>query len=114
MSQRGSPVPGERNGRSDGSGPATRSRIPDGSVGVPVRLAEPASLTLLHPGDRVDLFRVEEAGGTTSIAAAAVVLSMTGADDPLTGAIMVALRPPEAEKALASPGRGFAVLLRPG
>jgi hypothetical protein len=112
-SERGSPVLGERNGSSDGDGPPTRSRIPDGSVGVPVRLAEPAALALLRPGDRVDLFRVEEAGGTTTIAAAAVVLSMTG-DDPLTGAIMVALRPPEAEEALAGPGRGFAVLLRPG
>jgi hypothetical protein len=113
-SERGSPVPGERIGGSDGNRPATRSRIPDGSVGVPVRLAEPAALTLLHPGDRVDLFRVEEAGGTTTIAADTLVLSMTGAGDPLTGAIMVALRPPEAEKALATPGQGFAVLLRPG
>jgi hypothetical protein len=80
---------------------------------VPIRLAEPAALTLVHPGDRVDLFRVEEAGGTTAIAAAAVVLSMTDTDDPVTGGIMVALRPAEAEKAMASPGRGFAVLLRP-
>jgi hypothetical protein len=38
---------------------------------------------------------------------------MTDTDDPVTGGIMVALRPAEAEKAMASPGRGFAVLLRP-
>jgi hypothetical protein len=112
-SERGSPVSGERNGSSAGDRPATRTRIPQGSVGVPIRLAEPAALTLVHPGDRVDLFRVEEAGGTTAIAAAAVVLSMTDTDDPVTGGIMVALRPAEAEKAMASPGRGFAVLLRP-
>ena len=115
----GTSGPGGRVSDTDGAGsPATgsasgRTRVPPGSVGVPIRLAEPAALNLVHPGDRVDLFRVEETGGTTAIAAAAVVLSMTGADDPITGGIMVALRPPEAEKALSRSGRGFAVLLRP-
>jgi hypothetical protein len=78
-------------------------------------LAEPTALRLVHPGDRVDLFRVDESGGgsTTSIAAAALVLGVTGADDPTAGGLLLALKPEEAQKAVATPGHGFAVLIRP-
>jgi hypothetical protein len=83
-------------------------------VGVPVRLAEPTALTLVHPGDRVDLLRVDEVGGrTTSVAAGALVLSVTGADDPTAGGLLLALNPAEAQKAVVMPGHGFAVLIRP-
>src|SRR3954453_15989162 len=59
------------------------SGVPSGSVGVPVRLAEPTALTLVHPGDRVDLLRMDDAGGgTPAVAAAALVLGVTGANDP--------------------------------
>jgi hypothetical protein len=100
----------------DGGAPADgRPAVPQGSVGVPVRVVEPAALSLVRPGDRVDLLRVERSGGgTTPVATAALVLGMTPADDPITGGLLVALRPAEAEKALSDPGRGFAVLLRPG
>ena len=88
--------------------------VPLGSVGVPVRLAEPAALRLVHPGDRVDLLRVDESGGgTTSVAAAALVLGVTGADDPTAGGLLLALKPEEAHRAVATPGHGFAVLIRP-
>jgi hypothetical protein len=84
-------------------------------VGVPIRVVEAAALSLVRPGDRVDLLRVEQSGGgTTPVATAALVLSMTAADDPITGGLLVALRPAEAEKALSDQGRGFAVILRPG
>jgi hypothetical protein len=91
-----------------------RPVVPRGSVGVPVRLAEPAALSLVRPGDRVDLFRVEKSGGTTPIATAALILARTAADDPLTGGLLIALRPPEAKTALSDAGRGFAVMLRAG
>jgi hypothetical protein len=71
-------------------------------------------LRLVHPGDRVDLFRVDESGGgTTSVAAAALVLGVTGADDPAAGGLLLALKPVEAQRAVATPGHGFAVLIRP-
>ena len=81
---------------------------------MPVRLAEPAALALIHPGDRVDLLRVEEAGAITPIAAGALVLAVTGADDPIAGGVLVALSPADARNAVDGDGRGFAVLLRPG
>jgi hypothetical protein len=88
--------------------------VPHGSVGVPVRLTEPAALKLVHPGDRVDLLRVNESdGGTTAVAAGALVLGVTGADDPTAGGVLLALRPAEAERAVAGRGYGFAVLIRP-
>jgi hypothetical protein len=79
-----------------------------------VRLAEPTGLTLVHPGDRVDLFRVDEPGGrATAVAAAALVLGVTGADEPTGGGLLLALTPAEADKAVATPGHGFAVVIRP-
>jgi hypothetical protein len=89
--------------------------VPPGTVGVPVRLAEPAALNLVHPGDRVDLLRVGAAdGGTTSVASAALVLGVTDAGDPATAGLLLALPPAEARKAVATPERGFAILVRPG
>jgi len=89
--------------------------MPPGSVGVPVRLAEPTALTLVRAGDRVDLLEIDESGrGTRSIAVAALVLSVTGADDPAPGGLLLALTPAEAARAVASPGPGFAVFIRPG
>ena len=89
-------------------------RVPPGRVGVPVRLAEPTALALVHPGDRVDLFRVDgTARGTSAVAVGAPVLGVTGADDPTTGGLLLALRPGEAQSAVAGQGSGFAVLIRP-
>jgi hypothetical protein len=87
--------------------------VPRGNVGVPVRLAEPTALSLVHAGDRVDLLSVGE-GDSRPVASAALVLKVTDADDPATGGLLLALTPDEARLAVASPGRGFAVLIRPG
>ena len=84
--------------------------VPPGRIGVPVRLAEPTALALVHAGDRVDLLRAD---GTGAVAVGAPVLDVTGADDPTTGGLLLALRPGEAESAVAGQGRGFAVLIRP-
>ena len=105
------PQTGARRSDPESSG---RPPVPDGSVGVPIRLAEQTALSLVRSGDRVDLLRVEAAGGTTAIADAALVLGITGVDDPTTGGLLIALSPAQAERAVARPGRGFAVLLRPG
>lgn len=100
---------------SDAQAPAspTRPTVPAGSVGVPVRLAEPSGLALVRPGDRVDLLRLEDQGGTTQVARAALVVTVTGADDPVAGGLLVAVTPDEARAAVAGAGRGFAILLRP-
>jgi hypothetical protein len=88
--------------------------VPPGRIGVPVRLAEPTALALVHPGDRVDLLRFDGTGrGAGAVAVGAPVLDVTGADDPTTGGLLLALRPAEAESAVAGQGRGFAVLIRP-
>jgi hypothetical protein len=85
--------------------------VPAGSVGVPVRLAEPTALRLLRPGDRVDLFRVGEAGAP--VATAALVLEIAGVDDPTSGGLLLALTPAEAERTVTTAGHGYAVLIRP-
>lgn len=91
-----------------------RAAVPTGTVGVPVRLAEPTALMLVRPGDRVDLIRVaDDSHDTSAVAASALVLGVTGADDPTTGGLLLALTPAEAAKAVAQPGGGFAVLIRP-
>ena len=88
--------------------------IPPGSVGVPVRLADPTALTVVRPGNRVDLLRLnDDDGRTTPVASAALVLEVTGAGDPATGGLLLALGPAEAERAVAASGRGFAIVIRP-
>ncbi|BBH64859.1 hypothetical protein ACTI_15440 [Actinoplanes sp. OR16] len=86
--------------------------IPPGKVGVPVRLADPTALTLVRPGQRVDLLRPGDRG--TPVASAALVLEVTGAGDPAAGGLLLALSPEEAELAVAISDQGFAILIRPG
>ena len=81
---------------------------------MPIRLADPTALALVRPGDRVDLLRVEEAGHTTAIAGAALVLGVTGVDDPTAGGgLLLALNPQQARRAVSTPRQGFAVVIRP-
>jgi hypothetical protein len=62
----------------------------------------------------VDLLRIEsDRDRTTGVASAALVLEVTGADDPVTGGLLLALDPAEARQAIATPGRGFAIVIRP-
>jgi hypothetical protein len=89
--------------------------IPPGTVGVPVRLADPTALTVVRPGNRVDLLRIDgDRDRTVAVANAALVLEVTGADDPATGGLLLALGPDEAQRAVATTGRGFAIVIRPG
>lgn len=89
--------------------------VPSGRVGVPVRLADPAALALVQAGNRVDLLRLDESGGgATPVAGSALVLQVTGSDDPAVGGLLLALTPDEAKHAVAGPGQSFAVLIRPG
>ena len=87
--------------------------VPRGSVGVPIRLADPAALALIRPGDRVDLLRIEDTDRTTAVAGAVLVLRVTGADDPTAGALLLALNPQQARRAVSTPRLGFAVVIRP-
>lgn len=95
------------------AGPGDPPAVPSGRVGVPVRLADPAALALVRPGNHVDLLRVDDATAGATVAAAALVLKVAGADDPATGGLLLALTQPEAERAVATSGHGFAVLIRP-
>jgi hypothetical protein len=89
--------------------------VPEGSVGVPIRLADPTALALVRPGNRVDLLRIDAPGGRpTAVAAAALVLRVTGADDPTTGGLLLALTPQEAQQAVTPTREGFAIVIRPG
>jgi hypothetical protein len=95
---------------------ARRPAVPAGTVGVPVRLAEATALRLVHAGDRVDLIGVDPAGGSPSpVADDALVLGVTGADDPTVGGLLLALDPAEARRTVGAPERTrFAVLIHPG
>ncbi|MGR6317077.1 flagellar biosynthesis protein FlgA [Micromonospora soli] len=91
--------------------------LPSGSVGVPVRLAEPAALAVLRPGARVDLL-VVPAGGATGeaslLAPRALVLDVVGAGAvDGSSALYLALRPDQAQRAVGLPeGSRFAVVVR--
>jgi hypothetical protein len=100
----------------NGGDPITaRAAPPSGTLGVPVRLAEPTALALLRPGDRVDLLSVGGSGGTTTpVAEGATVLAVSGIGDPTAGGLLLALRPAEARRTIgADPRTRFAVLIRP-
>ncbi|SCG43862.1 flagellar biosynthesis protein FlgA [Micromonospora inositola] len=91
--------------------------LPDGAVGVPVRLAEPAALAVLHPGARVDLLVVTAggaAGEAVLVASRALVLDVVGADAADgSSALYLALRPEQAQRAVGRPeGSRFAVVVR--
>ena len=89
--------------------------VPTGSLGVPVRLSDPAALALVEPGHRVDLLRVDGSdGSTTPVAESALVLQVTARDDPTAGGLLLALSPTQAQHAVAAPGQSFTVLIRPG
>ncbi len=106
--------------QADGGVPRSgRPAVPAGLVGVPLRLAEPAALLLVRPGDRVDLLVVRAAGGTPRpLAAGAAVLGVVGdtAPDAVPGsaALFVALTRRQADQAVGAPQDArFAVLVRP-
>ncbi|XTZ14020.1 flagellar biosynthesis protein FlgA [Micromonospora echinospora] len=90
--------------------------LPGGTVGVPVRLAEPAALAVVRPGSRVDLLALPAAGPATTVllASRALVLDVVGAGH-LDGssALYLALAPPQAERVVGQPeGSRFAVIVR--
>ena len=93
--------------------PGRPRAVPRGSVGVPVRLAEPAALGVLHPGDRVDLLAAAADGDAAKVASNALVLGVGSADDPGAG-LYLALTTDEARRTAAVPGEvRFSVLVRP-
>ncbi|MFI6760348.1 RcpC/CpaB family pilus assembly protein [Micromonospora sp. NPDC050417] len=118
------PVVAERSstGPGDSSAPAgARLALPAGMVGVPVRLAEPAAVAVVRPGDRVDLLVVPRAGmasparATEVVAARALVLDVLGPQSAVDGstALYLALPPEQAQRTVALPdGTRFAIMVR--
>lgn len=91
-----------------------RAAVPSGTVGVPIRLAEPTALQLIRAGDHVDLFRLNDADEAPQpIATAALVLGVTGPEDPITGGLLLALTPAEAQQTVTKADHGYAILIRP-
>lgn len=92
--------------------------LPAGTVGVPIRLTEPAALAVVRPGTRVDLLAAGTGSrptGPTLVAARAVVLDVLTADAAPdgTGALYLALTPGEAHRAIALPDdTRFAIMVR--
>ncbi|MBF9131293.1 flagellar biosynthesis protein FlgA [Plantactinospora sp. S1510] len=96
--------------------------VPAGAVGVPIRLAEPAALTVARPGARVDLLAVpggDRVGGaprSTVLAARVLVLDVleAGPDEGAASAIYLALSPDQAHRAVGMPEpTRFAIIVRP-
>lgn len=106
----------------DGTPPASdRARsdalpLPDGTVGVPVRLAEPAALAVVRPGHRVDLLVAPAHGSATAVllASRALVLDVVGATAlDGTSALYLALAPAQAHRTVSQPaGSRFAIVVR--
>lgn len=111
-SRPGLAVPGGPPAASAGH-PGERERLPlpPELVGVAVPLGEPTALTVLRPGDRVDLFSVPAAGGDpVPHAEGALVL----AADAAAATLFVALTPEQAHEVVAVPASArFAVIVRP-
>ncbi|HEU4421146.1 MAG TPA: flagellar biosynthesis protein FlgA [Pilimelia sp.] len=95
-----------------------RLALPTGAVGVAVSLAEPVTLAVVRPGDRVDLLTVPaKAEPPVTVAGGALVLATAGgapdAAPDAPGALYVALTPQQARRTIALQGRvGFAVVVR--
>ncbi|RGC68109.1 hypothetical protein C5N14_15375 [Micromonospora sp. MW-13] len=97
--------------------PPSALPLPDGAVGVPVRLAEPAALAVVRPGARVDLLAVPadgRAGEADLLASRALVLDVVGAGAADgSSALYLALRPEQAQRAVGLPeGSRFAIVVR--
>ncbi|MGW0431480.1 flagellar biosynthesis protein FlgA [Micromonospora sp. NPDC003197] len=100
-----------------------RLAVPTGTVGVPVRLAEPAALAVVRPGARVDLLAVPDGTGSaarssepTLLAARALVLGVIGSASAADGtsALYLALPPDQANRVVGMPeGVRFSIIVRP-
>ncbi|MEV0809141.1 flagellar biosynthesis protein FlgA [Micromonospora sp. NPDC050200] len=104
-------------GPSAGGGRPGALPLPNGAVGVPVRLAEPAALAVLRPGARVDLLVVPAGRAPAEaglLAPGALVLDVLGGDaTDGSSALYLALRPDQAQRAVGQPeGSRFAVVVR--
>lgn len=102
------------------SAPAGRMPLPTGTVGLPVRLAEPAALAVVQPGTQVDLLAMTGGGSGPAgsepllVAAGALVLGLvnTVAEGEVT-ALYLALRPEQARQAIGLPDDArFAIVVR--
>jgi len=110
VEQPGPGSPAVADGRPAG---AVRPSLPSGLVGVPVRLADPAALAVVRPGDRVDLLRLpgDPGAAPSTVATAVLVLdAVSGLDVPVLYLAMTAREAGAA--AVAGPDTRFGVIVR--
>ncbi|MFB6395188.1 flagellar biosynthesis protein FlgA [Polymorphospora lycopeni] len=87
--------------------PPGRLAVPAGSVGVPVRPAEPAALAVVRPGSRIDLLALPAGAGAQPapeplrLATGALVLDVVAVDGAT--ALYLALTPDQANRTLGMP-----------
>lgn len=88
--------------------PTAAPVLPQGFVGVPIRLAEPAALAAVRPGDRVDVLTLP--GG---VPVATAVLVLVGAGDVEVPVLLVALTETQAHSVVvAGPDARYGVVVR--
>lgn len=96
--------------------PTGTGELPAGTVGVPVRLAEPAALAVVRPGARVDLLSVTSSAGGRPLLVAprALVLGvLAGPAAEVGGALYLALPAEQADRVVSQPeGARFAIVVR--
>ncbi len=93
----------------DGSQPAA---VPDGSVAMTVRLADPAVIAVVRPGTRVDLL-AESSADTVTDALVLAALPGSAFDEPGAAALFVAVPPPTAAHVSNLPvSAAFRVIVR--
>lgn len=76
------------------AGPALIARVAGpGAAAVPVRLADPAVASVLHPGDRVDVVTLGADGRGAVLAGDAAVLTVLPPDDAVRGRLVLVALP---------------------
>jgi hypothetical protein len=111
-----------RPGAPDDQPSGGRLPLPPGAVGVPVTLADPMTLAVVRPGDRVDLLTVpagqrtdDSAPRTSTVATGALVLAAGtgGGHGGEPGALFLALTPEQARKTVELQATTrFAIIVR--
>ncbi|MGH3662253.1 MAG: hypothetical protein ACRDT8_12950 [Micromonosporaceae bacterium] len=101
-----------------GSGSGDQIPVPDGAVGVPIQLAEPATAAVVRVGDRVDVIARSSGPGRKDsvLVTNALVLAVNSAADGSwdEGVLFLAAAPSQAQRlARTAPDIALGITVRP-